>query len=98
MQLAVCTNCHKLHNAKEINAYKEEGKVTTMNCLHEEFPNNPIPDRRNQCNNPLSILKKSKGETIAVPHMLYPKPSIRQQLSMLYQQPGFENMLKLSGV
>ena len=60
MQLAVCTNCHKLHNVKEIIAYKEEGKVAIMNCLYEEFPNNPIPSHRNQCNNPLSFLKKIK--------------------------------------
>jgi hypothetical protein len=30
--------------------------------------------------------------------MLYPKPSVHQQLSMLYQRPGFESMLKSSGI
>ncbi|CAG8804509.1 12548_t:CDS:1, partial [Gigaspora rosea] len=34
---------------------------------------------------------------IAIPRMLYSKPSIRQQLSMLYQRPGFEDILQLSG-
>jgi Transposase family tnp2 len=94
MQLVVCTKCHKLHNVKDIIAYKDEGKVTVMNCLHKEFPNN---SRSHQCNNSLSGLKKNKDATIAVPRMLYPKPSIRQQLSMLYQRPGFEDMLKLAG-
>ncbi|CAB5391212.1 unnamed protein product [Rhizophagus irregularis] len=98
MQLAVCNNCHKMHNIKDIIAYKKEEKVAIKNCLHEEFPNNPIPSRRNQCNNLLTILKKSKRETIAVPCMLFSKPNIRQQLSMLCQRPDFENMLKLSGV
>ncbi|GBC48618.2 hypothetical protein GLOIN_2v1849215 [Rhizophagus irregularis DAOM 181602=DAOM 197198] len=98
MQLAVCNNCHKLYNVRNIVEYKEEGKATIANCLHEEFPDNPVPSRRNKCNNPLSILKKRKGEIIAVPRMIYPKPSIRQQLSMLYQRPGFEDMLELSGV
>ena len=93
MQLAVCTDCHKLHNVAKINTYKEEGKIAVMNCLNEEFPDNPIPSRRKQCNNQLSVLKRNKGETIAVPRMLYPKPSICQQLSMLYQRPGFEKML-----
>jgi hypothetical protein len=87
-----------LHNVKNIVEYKEEGKPAIKNCLHEEFPNNPISSRRNKCNNQLSILKKRKDGTIAIPRMLYPKPNIRQQLSMLYQRPGFENMLKLSGV
>jgi hypothetical protein len=97
-QLVVCNNCHKLHNVNSIMAYKKEGNVAIMNCLNEEFPNNPIQSCRNKCNNPLSILKKCKNKTIAVPRMLYPKPCIRQQLSMLYQRPSFEDMLKLSGV
>jgi hypothetical protein len=97
MQLAACTDCHKLHNIKDIIAYKEEGKVAIINCPYKEYPNNPISSRNHQCNNPLSILKKNKDATIAVPRMLYPKPNIRQQLSILYQRPDFENMLKLSG-
>jgi hypothetical protein len=97
-QLAVCNNCHKLYNVKNIVEYKEEGKAAIANCLHEEFPYNPVPSRRNKCNNPLSILKKRKDGIIAVPRMIYPKLSIRQQLSMLYQRPGFEDMLELSGV
>jgi hypothetical protein len=98
MQLAVYNNCHKLHNIKNIVEYKEEGKAAIANCLHKEFPNNPVSSRRNKCNNPLSIFKKRKDGTIAVLCMLCFKPSIHQQLSILYQQPGFENMMKLSGV
>jgi hypothetical protein len=98
MQLAVCTSCHKLYDAKEIIAYREEGKVATMNCLHNEYPNNSVLNRSHQCNNSLSILKKNKATTIAILRMLYPRPSVRQQLSMLYQRPDFKNMLKLSGV
>ncbi|CAB5389010.1 unnamed protein product [Rhizophagus irregularis] len=85
IQLAVCNNCHKLYNVRNIVKYKEEGKAAIANCLHEEFPNNPVPSHRNKCNNPLSILKKRKGEIIAVSRMIYPKQSIHQQLSMLYQ-------------
>jgi hypothetical protein len=64
----------------------------------DEGDDNPVSSRHNKCNNPLSILKKRKNGAIAVSYMLYPKPSIYQQLSMLYQQPNFENMMKLSGV
>jgi hypothetical protein len=94
--LAVYTDCHKLHNVTKINTYKEEGKIAVMNCLNKEFPNNLIPSHQKQCNNQLSILKKNKSETIAVPRMLYPKPNICQQLVMLYQRPEFEKMLKTS--
>ena len=96
MQLAVCTNCHKLYNVNEIIAYKEEGKVAIMNYLYEEFADNLIINHCNKCNNPLFTLKKNKNEVIAVPHMLYSRPSIHQQLSMLYQRPGFEDMLRMS--
>jgi hypothetical protein len=84
MQLAVCTSCHKLYDAKKIIAYKEKGKVATMNCLHNEYPNNSVLSRSHQCNNLLSILKKNKATTITVPYILYPRLSIYQQLSMLY--------------
>ena len=60
MQLAVCNNCHKLHNAKDIIAYKKEGQVAIMSCLHKEYPNNLIPSRRYQCDNTLSVLKKKR--------------------------------------
>ncbi|GBC43661.2 hypothetical protein GLOIN_2v1848891 [Rhizophagus irregularis DAOM 181602=DAOM 197198] len=30
MQLAACTDCHKLHNVKDIIAYKEEGKMQQL--------------------------------------------------------------------
>src|SRR5215471_4100234 len=96
MQLAVCTDCHKLHDATKIITYKEEGKVAIMSCSNEEFPNHPIQSHHKRCNNALSVINKNKNA--AIPRMLYPKPSIRHQLSMLYQRPDFENMLKLSGI
>ena len=65
MQLAVCIKCHKLHNVKDIIAYKDEGKVTVMNCLYKEFSNN---FRSYQYNNSLSVLKKIKMQ-----QLLYPK-------------------------
>ncbi|GBB96427.1 hypothetical protein RclHR1_27500001 [Rhizophagus clarus] len=79
MQLVVCNNCHKMNNIKDIVAYKEEEKVAIKNCLHEEFPNNLIPNCHNQCNNPLTILKKNKRETIALPCMLFPKPRVQRK-------------------
>src|SRR5437773_756704 len=56
MQLVVYTECHKLHNVKDVIAYKNEGKVTVMNCLHKEFSNN---SHSHQYNNSLSVLKKN---------------------------------------
>jgi hypothetical protein len=53
-----------------------------MNCLHKEYPNNP---HSHECNTPLSTLSKKKSGTISIPCLLYPKLSIRHQLSMLCQ-------------
>ncbi|GET67249.1 hypothetical protein GLOIN_2v1776801 [Rhizophagus irregularis DAOM 181602=DAOM 197198] len=67
MQLAACTDCHKLHNVKDIIAYKEEGKVAIMNCPYKEYPNNPISSRtqRNE-NNIYSDIYDGKHSTGAI--------------------------------
>jgi hypothetical protein len=68
-----------------------------MNCCYEEYSNNPVSSRKKLCNNELSSLKKNMKNMVAIPRMLYPKPSIKQQLSLLYQRSGFEKMLEQSG-
>src|SRR6185436_4337080 len=84
LRMAVCTNCHKLCDSNIVCNYKENDKLAIMRCNYEEFPNNPIPSRKNLCNNGLSSLKRNKKGREAIPKMLYPKPSIKQQLSILY--------------
>ncbi|GET61233.1 hypothetical protein GLOIN_2v1763250 [Rhizophagus irregularis DAOM 181602=DAOM 197198] len=90
MCMAVCTSCHKLHSAKDIIAYQKEGNVAVMNCLHEEFADNPILKCRNKCNNPLLTLKKNKNGIIAVSHMLYLKPSIHIYDGRVWQNFPFD--------
>jgi hypothetical protein len=97
LRMAVCTNCHKLYDSKIICNYKENNKLAIMNCRYEEYPNNPVPSRKNLCNNELSSLKRNMKNMVVIPRMLYPKPSIKQQLSLLYQRSGFEKMLDQSG-
>ena len=98
LRMVACTNCHKLYDSKIVTNYKVNNKLAVMHCSYEEFPNNPIPANKKLCNNELTIIKKNKNKTVAIPRMLYPKPSIKQQLSNMYQRPDFERMLKLSGV
>jgi hypothetical protein len=97
LRMAVCTNCHKLYDSKIICNHKENNKLAIMRCNYEEFPNNLIPSRKNLCNNELSSLKRNMNGIAAIPKMLYPKPSIKQQLSIMYQRSGFEKMLDQSG-
>ena len=45
----------------------------------------------------LPFSKKIKMVLWQFQKMLYPKPSIKQQLYIMYQRPNFEKMLALSG-
>src|SRR5919108_3861567 len=98
LRMVACTNCHKLYDSKIVTNYKVNNKLAVMHCSYEEFPNNPIPANKKLYNNELTIIKKNKNKTIAIPRMLYLKPNIKQQLSNMYQRPDFERMLKLSGI
>src|SRR6185436_1174 len=97
LRMAVCTNCHKLYDSKIVCNNMENIKLAIMHCRYEEYPNNPTPSQKNLCNNELSSLKKNMKNMVAIPKMLYPKPSIKQQLSILYQRSGFEKMLDQLG-
>jgi hypothetical protein len=68
-----------------------------MHCRYEEYPNNPVLSRKNLCNNELSSLKRNMKNMVVIPRMLYPKPTIKQQLSILYRRSNFEKMLDQSG-
>ncbi|PKK56435.1 hypothetical protein RhiirC2_800007 [Rhizophagus irregularis] len=70
MQLAVCNNCQKLYNVRNIVEYKEKEKLLLQIAYMKNFQIiQPVPSHHNKCNNPLSILKKRKGEIIAVPRI-----------------------------
>src|ERR1043165_7582197 len=94
LRMAVCTSCHKLYDSKIVCNFKKDNKLAIMCCCYEEFSNS---SKKNRCNNELTILKKNKNGVVAIPKMLYPKPSIKQQLHIMYQRPNFEKMLALSG-
>ena len=85
LRMVACTNCHKLYDSKIVTNYKVNNKLAVIHCSYEEFPNNPIPANKKLCNNELTIIKKNKNKTVVIPRMLYPKPSIKQQLSNMYQ-------------
>jgi hypothetical protein len=97
LRMAVCTNCHKLYDSKIVCNNKEDNKLAIMHCRYEEYPNNPVLSRKNLCNNELSSLKRNMKNMVAIPRMLYPKPTIKQQLSILYRRSNFEKMLDQSG-
>lgn len=86
-----CTKCHKLYNRQEVEGFRQDGTLAIMKCRHIEFPNS---SRRRMCQNPLSHQIRLLNEVSTHSEMIYPFLTIRQQLAMLYLQPGFEKSLR----
>lgn len=86
-----CTKCHKLYNRQEVEGFRQDGTLAIMKCRHIEFPNS---SRRRMCQNPLSHQIRLLNEVSTHSEMIYPFSTIRQQLAMLYLQPGFEKSLR----
>ena len=86
-----CTKCHKLYNKQEVEEFRQDGILAVMKCQHIEYPNS---SRRQMCQNPLSHQLKLLNEVSNQSEMIYPFSTIRQQLAILYLQPGFEKSLR----
>ncbi|CAG8674455.1 518_t:CDS:2, partial [Gigaspora rosea] len=71
------------------------GKSTSMQmCIYVEYPNHRSESQRSAYNEPLAkIIKTNKG-TLLRALKLYLVGSIKQQLYIMYQWPGFEEMLR----
>ena len=91
-----CPKCHKLYNPLEIKEYKEDDQPACKRCIHVEFPNHRSMIKRSPCHEPLAELINTKEGALLRPLNLYPIGSIKQQLYMMYQRAGFENMLRHS--
>jgi hypothetical protein len=86
-----CTKCHKLYNKHEVEEFRQDENLVVMKCRHIEFPNS---SRRRMCQNPLSHQIRLLNEVSNQSEMIYPFSTIRQQLAILYLQPGFEKSLR----
>ncbi|CAG8726317.1 10797_t:CDS:2, partial [Ambispora leptoticha] len=60
------------------------------------YPNHRSKIQRLVCNEPLAELINIRDGTLLRPLKIYPIGSIKQQLYMMYQQEGFEKMLRHS--
>jgi hypothetical protein len=80
----------------EIKEYKEDNQPACKKCIYVEFPNHRSIIRRSPCQELLAELINTKEGALLRPLKLYPIGSIKQQLYMMYQRAGFENMLRHS--
>lgn len=95
---AACPKCHKLALVDDIRTFKLNGQPSIKQCNGAEFPNHQNPQKRKPCQEPLARSIQTENGLIFRPRMLYPRPSIKSQLNMFYQRPGFEKMLAKSGI
>ena len=91
-----CPKCHKLYDLLEVKNYSEENQPACKMCTYVEYPNHRSESRRSACNEPLAEIIKTNEGTLLRALKLYPVGSIKQQLYMMYQRPGFEVMLRHS--
>ncbi|GBC25642.2 uncharacterized protein LOC110231456 [Rhizophagus irregularis DAOM 181602=DAOM 197198] len=93
VKFSVCPSCHKLHNIDDVKQHTIQQHKAIKKCGHVQFPNHRS---LRQCNAPLSEQKKlDNGKVVNAPLLIYPMPSIKEQLLQMYQRPNFEKNLKL---
>ncbi|CAB4400946.1 unnamed protein product [Rhizophagus irregularis] len=93
VKFSVCPSCHKLHNIDDVKQHTIEQHKAIKKCGHVQFPNHRS---LRQCNAPLSEQKElDDGKVVNAPLLIYPMPSIKEQLLQMYQRPNFEKNLKL---
>ncbi|CAB5360687.1 unnamed protein product [Rhizophagus irregularis] len=93
VKFSVCPSCHKLHNIDDVKQHTIQQHKAIKKCGHVQFPNH---HSLRQCNAPLSEQKElDDGKVVNAPLLIYPMPSIKEQLLQMYQRPNFEKNLKL---
>ncbi|CAB4385968.1 unnamed protein product [Rhizophagus irregularis] len=93
VKFSVCPLCHKLHNINDVKQHTIQQHKAIKKCGHVQFPNHRS---LRQCNAPLSEQKElDDGKVVNAPLLIYPMPSIKEQLLQMYQRPNFEKNLKL---
>jgi hypothetical protein len=95
-EYGMCQECFTLYNPTDLKNYKEDDQPTVKLCDHVEFPQHRSKKKRLPCGKPLTQTIVTQKGSLLRPLSIYPVGSIKQQLYMMYQRPGFEKMLRHS--
>ncbi|PKY24949.1 hypothetical protein RhiirB3_439698 [Rhizophagus irregularis] len=91
----VCPECNTLYKISEILPGNPQNETNTrFQCTHVEFPNHPMRNKRRICGIELTNKVPEVNGFVRRPRMLYPIPSLKKQLTVMYQRPGFEESLQ----
>lgn len=91
----MCPECNKLYNvANIIPNDQNDSEFNGFRCDHVEFPNHTMRNQRESCG--VELLKRVPivNGYIWKPKMICPLPCLKTQLSIMYQRPRFEELLK----
>ena len=88
-KFAVCPACHKLYSIQQIKNAK-----SLPTCENTKYPKHRTAKKRISCAQPLAIEHWLLSGVTFRPRLIFPVPSIREQLATLYNHPGFDNMLQ----
>ena len=91
---ATCPDCNKLYDITVIiPANSDDNANSGFKCTHIEFPNHLMQSQRKSCGSELLMKVPVNNGYIWRPKMLYPLPSLKNQISSMYQRPRFESLL-----
>ncbi|EXX72342.1 hypothetical protein RirG_070190 [Rhizophagus irregularis DAOM 197198w] len=92
---AVCLKCNKLYNIANITpSDQSNSEFNGFRCDHVEFLNYTLRNQREPCETELLKRVPVVNGYIWKPKMIYPLPCLKTQLSIMYQRPGFDELLK----
>ena len=90
----ICLKCHKLYNKQEVKQFSQDENLSVMRCHHVEFPN-LTTQKTKLCQTPLSQKMTLLNDEVKIqPELIFPLVSIKQQLEIMYYQPGFKSYLR----
>jgi len=90
---AVCPDCNTLYKVSDI-LLQDRINTTGFKCTHVEFPNHPRHSQRQPCGAEITKQVPVVGGYIRKPKMIFPLPSLKNQLITMYQRPEFESLLR----
>ena len=92
---AVCPDCNKLYKISEILSHNPNSRTPTgIKCNHIEFPNHLRNSKRQPCGAEITMKVPVVKDYVIRPRMVYSLPSLKTQLTAMYQRPGFESLLR----
>jgi hypothetical protein len=95
---AICPECNTLYKVSKILPQNLQNVTDQLSsgfkCTHVAFSNHPRYNQKQACREELTKKVPIVNGFVRRPKMLFPIPSLKKQIIMMYQRPGFERSLQ----